>query len=55
MSKDDISPDDFVSGKTIHNYFDSFARDHNLLPRLRLRTRSQMAQRQLLEARNPLA
>ncbi|KAK1701888.1 LOW QUALITY PROTEIN: hypothetical protein BDP67DRAFT_550757 [Colletotrichum lupini] len=39
MSKDDISPDRFVSGKTIHNYFDSFARDHNLLPRLRLRTR----------------
>ncbi|KAK0370508.1 cofactor FMO1 enzyme is FAD [Colletotrichum limetticola] len=39
MSKDDISPDGFVSGKTIHNYLDSFARDHNLLPRLRLRTR----------------
>ncbi|KXH27268.1 cofactor FMO1 enzyme is FAD [Colletotrichum simmondsii] len=39
MSKDDISPDGFVSGKTIHNYLDSFARDHNLLPRLRLQTR----------------
>ncbi|KAF1841193.1 cofactor FMO1 enzyme is FAD [Cucurbitaria berberidis CBS 394.84] len=45
MSKDDMSPDGFVSGKTIHNYLDSFARDHNLLPRLRLKTRVERVRR----------
>nr|D2E9W9.1 RecName: Full=FAD-dependent monooxygenase DEP4; AltName: Full=Depudecin biosynthesis cluster protein 1 [Alternaria brassicicola]ACZ57547.1 predicted monooxygenase [Alternaria brassicicola] len=45
MPKDDISPDGFVSGKTIHNYLTSFTRDHNLLPRLRLNTRVERVRR----------
>lgn len=64
MSKDDISPDGFVSGKTIHNYLDSFARDHDLLCRLRLKTRVERVKRRPSSSRgwvleikegNPLA
>lgn len=39
MPKEGISPDGFVSGQTIHNYLASFAEDHHLSERIRLRTR----------------
>lgn len=39
MQKEGISPDGFISGQTIHNHLASFARDHDLLRRIRLNTR----------------
>jgi cation diffusion facilitator CzcD-associated flavoprotein CzcO len=39
MKNEGISPDGFISGQTIHNYLASFAEDHGLMRRIRLRTR----------------
>lgn len=39
MSQEGLSPDGFVSGATIHKYLDNFARDHNLMDRIRLKTK----------------
>ncbi|KAK2612304.1 FAD-dependent monooxygenase dep4 [Conoideocrella luteorostrata] len=45
MSKDDISPDGFVSGKNIQKYLEGFAKDHDLISRLRLKTRVEKVKR----------
>ncbi|ENH62186.1 4-hydroxyacetophenone monooxygenase [Fusarium oxysporum f. sp. cubense race 1] len=45
MPEEDVSPDGFVSGKTIQKYLESFAKDHNLMPRLRLNTRVEKVKR----------
>nr|ART35007.1 putative monooxygenase [Fusarium bulbicola] len=45
MPEEDVSPDGFVSGKTIQKYLESFARDHNLMPRMRLNTRVEKIKR----------
>ncbi|KAF4958442.1 hypothetical protein FGADI_2364 [Fusarium gaditjirri] len=45
MPEEDVSPDGFVSGKTIQKYLESFAKDHNLMPRLRLNTRVEEVKR----------
>lgn len=45
MPEKDVSPDGFVSGKTIQTYLESFAKDHNLMPRLRLNTRVENVKR----------
>lgn len=39
MKEEGISHDGFVSGQAIHNYLASFAEDHDLVRRTRLRTR----------------
>jgi len=39
MSRDGLSPDGFVSGATIHNYLDQFARDYKLRDHMRLMTK----------------
>ncbi|KAL5620921.1 hypothetical protein FOBRF1_004167 [Fusarium oxysporum] len=45
MPEEDVSPNGFVSGKTIQKYLESFAKDHNLMPRLRLNTRVEKVKR----------
>ncbi|KAF4990932.1 hypothetical protein FGRMN_8170 [Fusarium graminum] len=45
MPKDDISPDGFVSGRTIQKYLEAFTRDHGLIPHLRLETRVERVRR----------
>ncbi|RBR21454.1 hypothetical protein FVER53590_01737 [Fusarium verticillioides] len=45
MSEEDVSPDGFVSGKTIQKYLESFAKDHNLMSRMRLNTRVENVKR----------
>lgn len=39
MSREGLSPDGFVSGATIHNYLDQFAKDYDLTNHIRLRTK----------------
>ncbi|CAI7658403.1 unnamed protein product [Penicillium glandicola] len=39
MKNEGISPDGFISGQAIHNYLAKFAEDHDLMRRVRLRTR----------------
>ena len=38
MKKEGISPDRYISGVTIHNYLNDFAKDYDLVHRVRLRT-----------------
>ena len=38
MKAEGLSPDRYISGATIHNYLNSFAHDHDLARRIRLRT-----------------
>jgi len=38
MKKEGITPDRYISGNTIHNYLNDFARDYDLVRRIRLRT-----------------
>lgn len=38
MKKEVLTKDRYISGKTIHDYLQSFAEDHDLLRRIRLRT-----------------
>ncbi|KAF5564995.1 hypothetical protein FNAPI_1880 [Fusarium napiforme] len=45
MPEEDVSPDGFVSGKTIQKYLESFAKDHNLMSRMRLNTRVENVKR----------
>ncbi|KAM5462049.1 FAD-dependent monooxygenase dep4 [Microsporum ferrugineum] len=45
MKNENISPDGFISGTSIHNYLVSFARDHDLLGRTRLETREVAGER----------
>ncbi|GKU06433.1 monooxygenase family protein [Fusarium langsethiae] len=45
MPEEDISPDGFVSGKTIQKYLEAFAKDHGLILHLRLETRVEKVKR----------
>ena len=38
MKAKNLTPDRYIGGETIHAYLDSFARDHDLVRRIRLRT-----------------
>ncbi|EER28767.1 Flavin-binding monooxygenase-like family protein [Coccidioides posadasii C735 delta SOWgp] len=45
MKKEGISGDGFISGATIHKYLANFAKDHDLVPRVRLETRVNQVKR----------
>lgn len=36
MKKEGLTPDRYISGQTIHNYLNNFAKDYNLIGRIRL-------------------
>ena len=38
MKKEGLTPDRYISGNTIHNYLNDFAKDHDLVRRIRLNT-----------------
>jgi cation diffusion facilitator CzcD-associated flavoprotein CzcO len=45
MKKEGLSKDRYISSQTIHNYLQSFAQDHGLVRRIRLRTKVTNAQK----------
>ena len=45
MKKEGLSPDRYISGETIHNYLNDFARDFDLVRRIRLDTRVTKAEK----------
>lgn len=45
MRKEGITKDRYISGKTIHDYLQSFAEDHDLVPRIQLKTSVTNAQK----------